>query len=160
IDSHVFAFAVQPDGKVLIGGHFYTVNGAARGKVARLNADGTTDATFMNGVSGANYGVSSIALQSDGKVLIGGGFTTVNGATRKAIARLNPDGTVDSGFDSRLSEIEIPGFNIPPSFTEPSVGSIARQSDGKVVIAGGFTTVDPLCLDRIVRLSADGSLDT
>jgi uncharacterized delta-60 repeat protein len=265
IDSYVHAFAVQPDGKVLIGGHFYAVNGAARGKVARLNADGTTDATFMNGLSGPNYGVTSITLQSDGrmfiggyfttvngmtrsriarlnadgsldnsflnglsgvnffnvssivvqtdgkvliggrfsmvngvshtnfarlnldgtldtnfqsaaslsnggsvnsivmqndgKVLIGGAFTNVNGVARKAIARLNPDGTVDSGFNGRLSEIELSGFNVPPSFIEPTVDSVALQGDGKTLIAGNFTTANSSSPDRIVRLNADGSLD-
>src|SRR5260221_440083 len=62
--------AMQPDGKVLIGGSFPSVNGAARGGVARLNPDGTTDHTFMNGLSGTDGNVYSIALQRDGKVII------------------------------------------------------------------------------------------
>src|SRR5881409_404796 len=71
INGSVESVVVQPDGKILIGGEFTTVHGAARGHIARLNADGSTDYTFMNGLSGADdWGtVYSIAVQGDGKIL-------------------------------------------------------------------------------------------
>src|SRR5207249_1931190 len=87
INGWIASVAVQPDGKVLIGGNFSTVHRAARGAIARLNADGMTDYTFMNGLSGVNGSVDSVALQSDGRVLIGGCFTTVNDIGRINIAR-------------------------------------------------------------------------
>src|SRR5438445_7404149 len=97
---------VQPDGKILIGGDFTTLspNGGAavtRNRIARLNPDGTLDTAFD---PNANDIVSSIAVQTDGKILASGAFTTLspNGGaavTRNRIARLNPDGTLDTAFD-------------------------------------------------------------
>ena len=64
---------------MLIGGSFTTVNGVARGNIARLNVDSTLDTSFGNGLAGADLDVFAVAVQSDGKVVIGGGFTRVNG---------------------------------------------------------------------------------
>jgi uncharacterized delta-60 repeat protein len=83
----VRSIAVQPDGKVLIGGDFTTFNGPNRNHIARLNANGSLDLSFNPG-TGANGNVSSIALQPDGNILIGGDFTTVNGVVRPRVARL------------------------------------------------------------------------
>src|SRR5262249_51770591 len=63
LDQQVRSIALQPDGKVLIGGEFTVADGATRGHVARLNSDGSTDFTFMNGLAGANGNVYSTALQ-------------------------------------------------------------------------------------------------
>ena len=68
----VFATAVQPDGKILIGGSFTSVLGVARNNIARLNTDGTLDTAFNPNANGAVY---SIAVQADGKILVGGSFT-------------------------------------------------------------------------------------
>jgi len=83
----VRAVAVQPDGRVIIGGQFTTVNGVMRNRIARLNADGSLDTTFDTSV-GANGVVNAVAVQSDGKVIIGGTFTMVNNVSRLGIARL------------------------------------------------------------------------
>src|SRR5207253_1576389 len=97
--------ALQPDGKVVIGGPFTTVNGVSRDNIARLNADGTLDNSFLNGQTGANRigSVFDLALQLDGKLLIGGDFTIVNGVARNRVARLNADGTVDTSFGNGLA---------------------------------------------------------
>ncbi|MGD0728209.1 MAG: delta-60 repeat domain-containing protein, partial [Spirochaetia bacterium] len=87
-DISVNAVAMQSDGKILIGGWFTTYNGASRGSVARLNSDGSLDTGFLATGAGANNYVNSIAVQSDGKVLIGGGFITYNGTSREYTARL------------------------------------------------------------------------
>src|SRR5262249_40113691 len=89
-DSTVYALAVQPDGKLLLGGFFTQVNGTPRARIARLNADGSLDTSFDPG-SGANNFVQALAVQPDGKVLLGGGFSQVNGTPRNTIARLNGD---------------------------------------------------------------------
>src|SRR2546423_618040 len=92
----IYSIAIQPDGKVLIGGYFDAGTGSARNGIARLNTDGSLDTSFQNGMDGlgccGNY-VSTIAVQSDGKVVIGGYFGTVNGTNRTSIARLNADGS-------------------------------------------------------------------
>ena len=126
VNGIVYSVAVQSDGKVLIGGEFTTVNGTTRGRVARLNSDGSTDHSFANGLAGANSNVLSVAVQSDGKVLIGGDFTNVNGTTRGRIAQLNSDGSTDHTFGNGLA-----GAN-------GSVLSVAVQRDGKVRDRGQF----------------------
>ncbi len=88
--SIVSLIAVQSDGKILIGGGFNTYAGTTRRYVARLKSDGSLDTTFDSS-SGANIYLYSIAVQSDGKILIGGGFTTYAGTTRQYIARLTED---------------------------------------------------------------------
>ena len=85
----VNSIAVQSDGKVLIGGLFTSYNGTSRGYVARLNTDGSLDTGFLATGAGANGLVYSVAVQpGDGKILIGGGFTTYNGTSRGFVARL------------------------------------------------------------------------
>ena len=86
---------VQPDGKILLGGTFTTLspNGGAavtRNRIARLNPDGTVDTAFDPNANGQVY---SIALQADGKILVGGHFNGANsigGQARNRIARLDP----------------------------------------------------------------------
>jgi hypothetical protein len=104
--------AVQPDGKILIGGSFTSVNGSAVSPttglnyIARLNANGTTDTTFNTGLGGTNDVVQCIALQSDGFIVIGGDFTSVNQSAISAstglnyIARLEPTGITDGKFNT------------------------------------------------------------
>jgi uncharacterized delta-60 repeat protein len=139
----VSALSQQADGKVLIGGSFTTVNGTARNRIARLNADGSLDAGFDPG-AGASSFVFALSQQVDGKVLIGGLFRSVNGTTRNRIARLNADGSLDAGFD--------PGAN-------NTIFALSQQADGKVLIGGSFTTVNGTARNRIARLNVDGSLD-
>jgi uncharacterized delta-60 repeat protein len=142
----VYSLAMQPDGKVLIGGDFDQLYGASpRNRIARLNVDGTLDATFDPG-TGANDEVLRLALQSDGKVLIGGRFTEVGGVARNRIARLNANGTLDATFD-------------PGTGTNGTPWHIARQPDGKVLIGGSFTEVNGVARNRIARLNANGTLD-
>src|SRR2546425_4292718 len=100
----VTALAVQSDGKIVVGGSFTSYNGdaAASDKIMRLNADGTRDTAFNSGGAGANDQVRAVALQPDGKIIIGGAFTSYNGdaAANDNIMRLNPDGTRDAPFNS------------------------------------------------------------
>lgn len=140
--------AVQPDGKVLIGGGFTQINGTARNKIARLHANGSLDTSFDPG-TGASHGVRTLALQPDGKVLIGGNFNRVNGVDRMLIARLNADGSLDTSFDPG-------GWVVETDW----VSALALQPDGKVLVGGYFTLTNSLAYRDIVRLNADGSLDT
>lgn len=85
---------VQTSGKVLIGGSFAQVNGAARNNIARLNADGTLDQTFLESGSGPNGAIASIALQTDAKFLAAGSFTHFHGIPRRGLVRLLGDSVV------------------------------------------------------------------
>jgi uncharacterized delta-60 repeat protein len=145
-DDRVRAVAVQPDGKILIGGSFSTVNGVICNRIARLNSDGSLDTSFDPG-SGLDNAVRSVVVQADGKVLIGGDFTTVNDVARNRIARLNADSSLDTSFN-------------PGSGAGAVVYAMAVQPDGKVIIGGGFNTVNGVGRNHIARLNEDGSLDS
>lgn len=145
-NNTVFTMALQTNGKIFIGGYFNQYNSTARTRVARVNTDGTLDATFLPG-TGANNPVLSSAIQpTDGKIIIGGNFTTYNGTARNRIARLNTDGTLDLTFD--------PGTGV-----NNSVFDIEIQNDGKIILVGDFTTFNGLTRNHIVRLNTDGSID-
>jgi uncharacterized delta-60 repeat protein len=136
---------IQSDGKILVGGDFVQYNSISRNKIARLNSDGTLDATFNPG-TGFNSTVNSISIQPDGKIVVGGAFTTYNGVSRNYIARVNTDGTYDSSFNSGS------GFN-------NLVYTTAIQSDGKIIIGGGFSLFNAIQVNDLCRMNVDGSLD-
>jgi uncharacterized delta-60 repeat protein len=137
-NGHVETMAMQTDGKVLITGGFTSYNGVGRNRIARLNPDGSLDPGFEPGV-GTNNSVLAIVVQGDGKILIGGFFTTYNGVGRNRIARLNADGSLDPGFE-------------PGAGANSVVQTIAVQGDGKVLIGGFFTSVDTSPQSKIARL--------
>jgi uncharacterized delta-60 repeat protein len=145
--SFVIDTALQPDGKIIIVGTFQTVGSVPRNRLARLNADGTVDATFNPG-TGADGEVDRVVLQADGKILIGGFFGTVNGQTRNRFARLNANGSVESTETFDVGT----GAN-------GNVTSIAVQPDGRILIAGGFSLVNGQTRRGIVRLETNGSVD-
>jgi uncharacterized delta-60 repeat protein len=143
----------QSDGKLLVGGGFKEYNGSSASYIARINLDGSIDNSFNtgSGFDGISGYVTSIAIQPDGKLVVGGNFIEFNGVNRQRIARLNSDGSLDTSFDP------LTGFN-------SDVNSIAVQADGKIIVVGGFTSYDWLnnggiSVPGIVRLNQDGSLD-
>ncbi len=145
-DGPVNCLAVQPDGKFLVGGSFKTLGGQPCNYLGRLNSDGTLDSTFNPGIGGYSFcTVFCLALQADGKILVGGEFTSLSGQPRYYIGRLNRDGTLDTAFN--------PGANSP-------VRSLALQSDGKILAGGGFTTLGRQPCSSIGRLHGDGRADT
>src|SRR5437867_4031822 len=95
-DGDIFAVALQADGRILIAGRFTSVAGQSRGRIARLNSEGTLDPTFNPG-SGANNNIRTLLVLDDGSILVGGQFTNYNGIARSRIARLQADGAVDPG---------------------------------------------------------------
>jgi uncharacterized delta-60 repeat protein len=194
VNGPVYAVALQLDGKVIIGGNFTTVKGVACQNIARLNADGSGDFSFVvsvppvgaivaqpdgkllvahsagilrlntNGALDTNFsapavlygnlltaGVEAIALQPDGKILIGGAFTIVSNQFLPALARLNSNGTLDPTLDTS------DGFK--QSQIEPTVTHIVVQPDGKVIAAGQFEGYRDALRTNVVRIYADGHLD-
>jgi uncharacterized delta-60 repeat protein len=137
---------LQPDGKILVGGQFATYSGVSSNRIIRLNTDGSIDASFVIG-SGFNGTIQPIQLQTDGKILVGGLFTSYSGVSSGRVIRLNTDGSVDTGF------VIGTGFN-------NSVYSIQLQPDSKILIGGTFTSYSGVSRNRIIRLNTDGSIDT
>jgi uncharacterized delta-60 repeat protein len=138
-DNAVSSLAVQADGKILVGGWFTTLGGQTRNYLGRLNADGTLDSAFNPGAGGNSPYVCSLALQADGKILVGGGFSTLAGQPRNNIGRLNADGTLDSGFSLWANG--------------GGVDSLAVQADGKILLGGDFTTLGGQSRTNIGRLN-------
>lgn len=93
-----------------------------------------------------NSGVSAIVQQPDGRVIVAGFFTTILGTTRNRIARINTDGTLDTGFN--------------PNVDNNAVTAVALQSDGRILIGGSFTSIGGTTRNRMARLNTDGTLDT
>ena len=143
--STVNSITIQPDGKIIIGGVFANYDGVVVNRIARLNTDGSLDTTFVTG-SGANSSVRSINLLSDGKIIIGGNFTTFNDVTYNRIARLNTNGSLDTNF-------------IPGTGSNSTIRSISIQPDNKILIGGYFTTFNGVSINRVARLNANGTLD-
>ena len=112
----------------MIYGYFRNYNGQARGGIAGLNADGTLNNSFSNITANAGWSgmVYSMATQSDGKIIIGGDFNGVGGKNRSGLARINPDGSLDTSFIGGVDGI---------------VRSVAVQADGKILLAGQFRHV-------------------
>lgn len=156
----VYAVAVQPDGRCVIGGNFTTYNGYTNNyRIARvttdLYADGFLDKSFITD-KGADAAVKAIAVDANSKILIGGNFTSFNGIGRYHIARLNANGALDPTFN--------PGSGVKYSLavdpTETTVEALAVQPDGKIVIGGKFDSYNGFPCHNIARLNDDGSFDT
>jgi uncharacterized delta-60 repeat protein len=147
-NDSTYALVRQSDGKILVGGEFSQWNGVAVGGIVRLSADGTRDTTFTTG-TGADGSVPTIALQADGKILVGGYFANWNGAPAGGLVRLNADGTLDATFTTNTGS----GGNM-------GVSTVVVQADGRILVGGAFTTWNTATFGRIVRLNADGTLDT
>ena len=143
----VTSVVVQPDGKILIAGHFDQFNGTAAGGVARLLPDGTLDPAFNAG-TGADQEVNVIVLRPDGRILLGGYFTTFSGATRNKVVQLNADGSLDASFD--------PGAG---GGSSASVRAMVLAPDGKVLCGGNFWDWSGSTANGAVRLLTDGSPD-
>lgn len=144
-DSTILYTAVQPDGKILIGGGFSTFNGQARPFLARLNDDGSLDNTFNIG-TGPNLKIFSITIQPDSKILVGGSISSFNGDSVCKLVRLMPDGSTDSTF--RADTI----FSL--------MKEIIVQPDGKILIGGSFISVNGKPYINLARLHSNGKLDT
>jgi uncharacterized delta-60 repeat protein len=143
----VSAIALQPDGKILIGGQISSYNGVARSGIARLHPTGALDTTFDPGTGVGNAVVTAIALDSNGKILVAGSFPTFNGAARPFLVRLNSNGSIDSSFQSGTG---------PSQF----VNALQVAPDGSILIGGGFSSYNGTARNRIARLNPNGSLDT
>lgn len=169
--TQINTILTQPDGRILIGGEFESFAGGARQGLARINANGSCDTSFNHGLvftvkQTDSFGnvvrtkprVKALALQSDGKILVGIGYEKCCGATPgKMIVRLDADGTVDPTFN-------LSGLGNQASFPA-SVYGIAVQTDGKIIIVGNFVFGANGAfganagLAGVARLNQDGSLD-
>jgi uncharacterized delta-60 repeat protein len=137
--------AIQNDGKILVGGNFPTIHGAAHNGVARLKSDGTFDPDWTSaGVSRGAGLVYDLRLEADGKPIVAGYFLAYDGTPCNGIVRLNPaNGSLD------------PTFANPALATGFGVAALALQPDGKLLIGGGFAVGGNTV--SVLRLLGDSS---
>ena len=147
-DPSITSVAVQADGKILAVGNFTTLAGQTRNSIGRLNADGSLDATFDSGTGGKYPGVRSVIVQADGRILVGGSFTTLAGQPCSYLGRLEADGRMDASFTPGVGGAEYVG-----------VYSLALQADGKILVGGNFTGLAGQQHYYLGRLNANGSAD-
>ncbi len=174
----VFCTAVQPDGKIVIGGSFTSVGGQVRNRLARLSATAphTLDTAFNPSFDGT---VRCVAIQSNGQLLVGGDFTSVGSVSRRLLARLNDTGILDQSFNPSVGSVDciavLPNDKIligggqvarlnsngtiDATFSSigGSVSSLALQTDGEIIVGGGYLANDPG--KAILRLNSNGSVD-
>ena len=145
----VYALAMQADGKIIVGGAFTMLGGQTRNYIARLNSNGSLDTTFNPGAAGPfNPYVTCLALQADGKILVGGRFATLGGQSLYCVGRLEVDGSLDLGFVPPTSV----GFDI-----QSGVNSLTVQPDGTILVCGSFVNIGVQKNVMVRRLNSDGS---
>jgi len=148
VDGPVRALAVQPDGKLLVGGEFTQVGGLARTNLARLLRDGTVDTAFT---AWANSNVQAIAVQPDGRILVGGMFTNLGGEYRLRLGRLWPDGVVETNFVAHV---------LNNAWTLPAIYALLLEPDGNIIAGGEFSNLAGQNRLRIARLTPEGQVVT
>ena len=160
-----YSLAIQPDGKILLGGHCH--NGSNFDFcIARFNSDGISDGTLDTSFNSSgkviqpigsshDYG-QSLAIQRDGKILLGGRCLIIMGFNEFCIARFNSNGTLDTTFGSPN------GYIIQSIYPSEDWGySLAIQPDGKILLGG--SCINPNNANRwefcIARFNSDGISD-
>lgn len=134
--------AIRPDGKVLIGGDFTTVDGVTQTRLTLRNDDGSLSDGFN---LAANDTVACAIASTDGKVIIGGDFTSISGSTRNRMARITAADTLEPAFNPNVDNL---------------VWALAGQQDGKVIIGGLFSTVGGASYPYVARLYNDTASNT
>ena len=178
---------LQPDGKILVGGKLITGSATSPtlSGLVRLNPDGTRDTSFqIVAARGGTSFVNDLALQPDGKVILGGDFTNINNdSSYYYLARVNSDGTVDSTFarsaSEAVNELELQsdgkvvfggntslrrlnGSGIPDGLNAPvndAISALAVQPDDRILVGGRFTSINGVARERFARLLPDGTID-
>ena len=128
VNGKVYAMAAQADGKIVIGGEFISVNNKQRQNLARMNPDGTLDETFTprfeDGVQGTVY---ALAVDAQGRILVGGTFENAANKDVAYLARYLPDGTLDPAIGYAQG-------------TNGTIYAVTALPDGGFAVGGQFTT--------------------
>ena len=141
-------YAINTSGSVIVIGGYLL----GEGNIRKYDLSGNRDTNFGDSVIsfGTTSHIYSVKIQPDGKILVGGRFSTFSGNNNPdRLVRLNSNGSSDTTFNTNLGS----GFNL-------DVNIIQLQSDGKILVGGGFTSLDATTRNRLVRLNTDGTVDT
>lgn len=142
-NNAVWALHAYQDGRFLVGGTFTSWGGTNVSRLARFHRDGSLDTSFVSPNPGGT--VEVVHVQRDGRILIGGSCSQVsNNSTYGYLARLNPDGSLDTNFIAGV---------------QSKVYTIAEDHRGRILIGGSFTSVQNVPASYLVRLLPDGRRD-
>src|SRR6185436_542770 len=144
-NAAVNALLLQTNGSIVVAGDFTELGSVPRNRLARLRSNGVLDFTFDIG-PGADGSIRALGLQSDGRLLVGGLFHTINGTNRNGIARLSSDGKVDISFD-------------PGSGADNPIFALLVQPDDRVLVGGSFSTFRNIQHPGLIRLNTNGTID-
>jgi hypothetical protein len=152
---------VQPsDGKILIAGAFDKYNSESKNCIVRLNTDGTTDQNFnVNGAIGANRVIYDLDLESptsaQSNILFCGEFTAYNGnSNTKKMARMKYDGSLEDTFNIGSGTLDSGGTGNLHNY----IAALKRQSDGKIIVGGRFTSFNGITAENITRIQGNNGL--
>ena len=155
------AIALQKDGKVIVGGEFTTANGIKSNRIVRFDSNGKVDKTFSTG-DGFDDDVLAIAVQPDGKIVVGGKFQKFNGEYRMGLARLNNDGSIDQNFNvGRGVHTDQNGWVHGLAIQKKGwSNTVSEPKDSfKIIVAGCFTRYDNFPAFSLARIHLNGQLD-
>ncbi len=145
-DLAVYCSALQPDGRMIIGGEFSAYDGTTRYRLARILANGALDTSFVSHFGPGDGNVLALLVLADGKILVGGDFQLYDGTAYPGLVRLLPNGLLDGSFD-------------PDGGPVGRVDEVKEQPDGKLIACGDFDTQGGLPYENLLRLNTDGSVD-
>jgi uncharacterized delta-60 repeat protein len=164
--TQIWSHAQQSDGKIVIGGAFNSYNNTYASGITRIETNGELDTAFNTNigtgalaVSTTQFIVTSVVIQTDGKILAGGYFDNFNGTSQAGLVRLNSTGTPDTAFNANVVNL------IDRSVNNSYINSIALQSDGKIIIGGYFDNLldsvgTGYSISYLARLNSNGTIDT
>ena len=146
-NSSALTFATQSDDKLIAGGNFTSYSGSGTVRLIRINTDGTKDTTFNIG-GAPNATVNAVAIQPDGKIIVGGSFTSYSGSASNRLMRINTDGTKDTTFNVGT------GLSATPSDNGITIGP-----DGIIYCIGAFLSYSGSISNGIVAVNTDGTIN-
>lgn len=154
------AVVIQPSNQYIVVGASAVISGTGAMVAARYDTSGNLDSSFGTaGIAVINIGsgcaANAIALQSDGKIILGG-HAQIGSLTEYAVVRLNTNGTLDSSFGTG----GIVTTQLKPRSTSDIIYAVAVQADGKIVAAGSTTLNTGVTKISLARYTTSGALDT
>src|SRR6266850_2804805 len=143
VEAFVYSLARGPGDKVYVHGHIYYLGGFEVRGFVRLNASGSWDRSFNWGYGDSIAILSSYAIQSDGRLVVGGSISRLYGWPLQNIARIYAGGGPDTTYRPGLGANNV-------------VNCVRLQPDGKALIAGPFSRIDGVARARVARLNQEG----
>jgi uncharacterized delta-60 repeat protein len=137
-DALIRSFALAPDGAVLVAGNFTSINGVASPYAAKVNADGSVDETFLQGLV-PNRAVNEVVFDPEGNILLGGSFTSIGSTASRWIAKISPGMNLDLPFVTNVNKV---------SLSIAEIISMTPQSEGRIFVRRAYDGF---------RLNSDGT---